>query len=183
LQLQLELDGFKTRKNWTESEVGTFIWNGMVCIEMLIFSIMHLIAFPSDLYTIRAMSQAPLIRDVELEDGGYARAISDVTKQTDIMKDTFNTFVPKIIRNLNKPRQPKEKNLDSAHGIDHRRQARKEEQTNIMYHDEVAFQDAVFKEEDRELERQARQREEDVEPERFHMEFPDDLPNAKESKR
>ena len=33
---------------------------------MFVFSILHLIAFPYDVYKVGAMSQAPLIREVDL---------------------------------------------------------------------------------------------------------------------
>jgi len=171
----------QTRKNWTESEVGTVIMNGMVCIEMLIFSIMHLVAFPSDLYLIRAMSQAPLIRDAELQEGGYARAMADVTKQTDLMKDTFHTFVPKAIRNLSKART-KETQFDSRDSFELSFQPRLGEEPMNTFENQAALQDAIFRDQQRSVYAQTRQRQEQQDR-NDRTQIPDDLPGADESKR
>ncbi len=66
---------------------------------MAIFAAIHFVAFPYDVYRISAMSQQPLIHEVELQ-GGVMRGLKHTVKQNDVVVDTVRTFVPKAVRNL-----------------------------------------------------------------------------------
>ncbi len=51
---------------WDEGKVATMIQNMLICLEMFLFSVLHLWAFPYDLYKVDTQSQKPLIHTVEL---------------------------------------------------------------------------------------------------------------------
>jgi len=46
---------------------------------------------------MRALSKKPMDRESDVE-GGVMKGVRDVTNQKDLMKDTYNSFVPKQIR-------------------------------------------------------------------------------------
>eukprot|EP01121_Diplochlamys_sp_Union-15-3_P005264 TRINITY_DN15592_c0_g1_i1.p1 TRINITY_DN15592_c0_g1~~TRINITY_DN15592_c0_g1_i1.p1 ORF type:complete len:369 (-),score=33.64 TRINITY_DN15592_c0_g1_i1:56-1162(-) len=76
---------------------ASMLQNLAICFEMLIFSILFLYAFPYQMYRVGALSQAPLIREVQLG-GDIKGSITDMVNQKDMVKDTYESFVPKFKR-------------------------------------------------------------------------------------
>jgi len=69
--------------------------NMAICVEMFVFSLLFIYAFPYGIYKIGAQSQAPLVHEIELN-RGVKGAVANTFNQMDLAKDTFDSFVPRI---------------------------------------------------------------------------------------
>ncbi len=69
-------------------------------------SIMHIWAYPVDLYRVLAMSQAPLIHDVQRSTSVLA-SVRHTLAQGDTIRDTVDAFAPKSLQQkfVNRPSQ------------------------------------------------------------------------------
>lgn len=61
-------------EGWDPGQVAVNSQALLICFEMCIFALLHMMAFPYDVYRISAQSQAPLVHDIEL--GGEATDVS-----------------------------------------------------------------------------------------------------------
>jgi len=75
----------------SEGEFAIAVQNFAITIEMFGIAILHLYAFPADMYRIQAQSQAPLVHQIELG-GSSLKSILSSVNQTDILKDTQDAF-------------------------------------------------------------------------------------------
>lgn len=83
--------GVKTLDEWSPGQVATAIQNCLICVEMLFFSILHIWAFPTDIYKIIAWSQAPFIHQIELG-GSVMKGVRNAANQSDMVSDTAEAF-------------------------------------------------------------------------------------------
>jgi hypothetical protein len=60
---------------------------------MFLFSVLHLFAFPYDMYQVNTLSQKPLIHEVNLG-GSVMKGVAHSVNQLDIVTDTIDTFGP-----------------------------------------------------------------------------------------
>lgn len=84
-------------RDWDDSRLGITLQNICICIEMLVFSILYLYAFPYDIYQLKAQSQAPLVQQYAIN-RGFKKSIKDALNQKDLAKDTLDAFVPEKVR-------------------------------------------------------------------------------------
>jgi len=94
IAILISLAWFPTFRDWDEARRGVVLQNILICIEMLGFSILHLFAFPYEIYQVKTMSQAPLVQQYELS-RGIKRSVKDAISQKDFAKDTLDAFVPR----------------------------------------------------------------------------------------
>ncbi|EFA79995.1 transmembrane protein 184A [Heterostelium album PN500] len=64
--------------------------NFLICFEMFGVSILHIYAFPYELYRVRAFSSAPLIHRVEM--GSVFKSVINSVSQKDMVKETVHAF-------------------------------------------------------------------------------------------
>lgn len=129
-----------TIEGWSSGEFAAAIQNGLICFEMFIFALAYLRAFPSDIYKIRAMSQKPLVREVEMEGKG---GLTDVISQKDVLKDTVHAFVPdKIISKVKnmKQQKPVEKEEMKQVTLEEWKLNHELEKANIISYDHLAHE-------------------------------------------
>eukprot|EP01102_Stenamoeba_stenopodia_P013767 TRINITY_DN4505_c0_g1_i1.p1 TRINITY_DN4505_c0_g1~~TRINITY_DN4505_c0_g1_i1.p1 ORF type:complete len:457 (+),score=78.46 TRINITY_DN4505_c0_g1_i1:212-1582(+) len=84
---------------WDPSEVASALNNLLVCIEMFVISILQNYAYPYDLYAIKALSQAPLVHDVERA-SSVVSGLQNTVNPKDVMQDTVDLFVPNQLQNV-----------------------------------------------------------------------------------
>ena len=72
-------------------EFGIALQNLIVTVEMALIAILHLFAFPVDMYRIKAQSQAPLVHEVEV-DHNAIKAVGKTINQIDVVKATAQAF-------------------------------------------------------------------------------------------
>jgi len=133
----------------SSGQLATAAQNLLICFEMFIFSIMHFYAFPYDVYKINALVQAPLIHEVELGGTGVIKGIAHSVNQSDMLSDTFQSFVPKGFRESLQSKK-EEKRDDTVELSDLRshqgaKQRKGMEKKGILEHDELAQMDSDFK--------------------------------------
>lgn len=73
------------------SEAGIVINNLIICCEMFCVAVMHIFAYPYDVYRVRAQSQAPLIHDVSLSKT-VLQSVKHTLTQKDTLIDTLGAF-------------------------------------------------------------------------------------------
>eukprot|EP01116_Phalansterium_solitarium_P002463 TRINITY_DN1250_c1_g1_i1.p1 TRINITY_DN1250_c1_g1~~TRINITY_DN1250_c1_g1_i1.p1 ORF type:complete len:472 (+),score=154.94 TRINITY_DN1250_c1_g1_i1:24-1418(+) len=78
-----------------QAEVGVAIQNLLICIEMVVFAILHAFAYPVDVYRVKSKSQAPLKWKIELGTG-IGQGIKHTMDQSDLVADTVDSFVPRF---------------------------------------------------------------------------------------
>jgi len=67
--------------------------NLLVCIEMFVISIVQNYAYPYDLYAIKALSQAPLVHDVERA-SSVVSGFQNTVSPKDLMQVQLDIFNP-----------------------------------------------------------------------------------------
>jgi len=87
-------------RDWNNARIGTTLQNLLICVEMCVFAILHLLAFPYEIYQVGAQSQAPLVHEFELNRGvkGIKRGVSDTISQKDMVLDTFDAYAPRVMK-------------------------------------------------------------------------------------
>eukprot|EP01133_Synstelium_polycarpum_P014956 gene14956-17683_t len=75
---------------WTVGQVSEGLNNLLICFEMFGVSILHIYAFPYELYRVRAFSSAPLIHRVEM--GTVFKSVINSVSQRDMIKETKSAF-------------------------------------------------------------------------------------------
>ncbi|GAM27698.1 hypothetical protein SAMD00019534_108740, partial [Acytostelium subglobosum LB1] len=75
---------------WETGEVSAGLNNFLICFEMFGVSILHIYAFPYELYRVRAFSSAPLIHRVEM--GSVFKSVINSVSQRDMVKETVHAF-------------------------------------------------------------------------------------------
>lgn len=84
---------------WNKDEVADALSNLLVCFEMFVVSILQTYAFPYDLYAVKAMSQAPLVHEVERATS-VVSGLQNTVNPKDVMQDTLDLFVPNQIQSV-----------------------------------------------------------------------------------
>ncbi|EGC33829.1 hypothetical protein DICPUDRAFT_154042 [Dictyostelium purpureum] len=79
-----------TVDGWDVAEVSTGLQNFLICFEMFGVAILHIYAFPYELYRVRAFSAAPLIHRVEM--GTIFNNVINSVSQKDMVKETVKSF-------------------------------------------------------------------------------------------
>ena len=77
--------------NLEPEEFGIALQNLIVTVEMALIAILHMYAFPVDMYRIKAQSQAPLVHEVEV-DHNAIKAVGKTINQMDVVKATAAAF-------------------------------------------------------------------------------------------
>jgi len=95
--------------NWPRNRTAAMLQNLAICFEMFVFAILFIYAFPYEMYRIGAMSQAPLIHEIQLG-GNIKGSLTDTVNQKDMVQDTYDSFVPK--------RKHKSKNFKKVYSDD-----------------------------------------------------------------
>lgn len=78
-------------------QAGIVINAALICVEMMFISVMHIWAYPYDMYRIMAMSQAPLIHDVQRSTSVLAN-VRHTLAQGDTIRDTVDAFGPRVLK-------------------------------------------------------------------------------------
>ncbi|EGG18954.1 transmembrane protein [Cavenderia fasciculata] len=79
-----------TLDGWDVGEVSVGLNNFLICFEMFGVAILHIYAFPYELYRVRAFSSAPLIHRVEM--GTVFKSVINSVSQRDMVKETVHAF-------------------------------------------------------------------------------------------
>ncbi|KAF2076462.1 hypothetical protein CYY_002265 [Polysphondylium violaceum] len=79
-----------TLDGWDAGEISTGLQNFLICFEMFGVAILHIYAFPYELYRVRAFSAAPLIHRVEM--GTVFKSVVNSISQKDMVKETKHAF-------------------------------------------------------------------------------------------
>jgi len=79
-----------TLDGWDAGEISTGLQNFLICFEMFGVAILHIYAFPYELYRVRAFSAAPLIHRVEM--GTVFKSVVNSISQKDMVKETRHAF-------------------------------------------------------------------------------------------
>jgi hypothetical protein len=87
-------------RDWNHARIGTTLQNLLICFEMCVFALLHLWAFPYDIYQVGVQSQAPLVQQFELNRGvkGIRKGVRDTINQKDMILDTFDAYAPRIVK-------------------------------------------------------------------------------------
>eukprot|EP01125_Pyxidicula_operculata_P017187 TRINITY_DN6004_c0_g1_i1.p1 TRINITY_DN6004_c0_g1~~TRINITY_DN6004_c0_g1_i1.p1 ORF type:complete len:415 (+),score=46.49 TRINITY_DN6004_c0_g1_i1:51-1247(+) len=99
------LDWLPSYKSWNSQRTAVTLQNLLICYEMFVFSILHLWAFPYDIYQIKALSQAPFVHEFEVGQsklGRIKKAVKDSISQKDFVQDTIDSFVPEKVKKRKK---------------------------------------------------------------------------------
>lgn len=80
-------------EGWSSSQVAVSSQALLICFEMAIFAVLHIWAFPYAVYKVSAMSQTPLVHQIELR-GGVMKGVAHAANQRDMVSDTIESFVP-----------------------------------------------------------------------------------------
>jgi len=76
----------------TSAEVAVCIQNAVICVEMAGVSILHLWAFPHDIYRVSSQSEAPLTHETAVGKQSVAKAAVGALSQKDMVDDTVTAF-------------------------------------------------------------------------------------------
>eukprot|EP01132_Coremiostelium_polycephalum_P002490 gene2490-3082_t len=79
-----------TLDGWDSGEVSMGLQNLLICFEMFAIAILHIYAFPYELYRVRAFSAAPLIHKVEM--GTVFKSVVNSVSQRDMVKETVKSL-------------------------------------------------------------------------------------------
>lgn len=71
-------------------EAGIVINSALICFEMCIVAILHMWAYPVDLYRILCLAQAPLLHAVHKQ--SVLESMKHSLTQADTVKDALSTF-------------------------------------------------------------------------------------------
>ncbi|KYQ89540.1 transmembrane protein [Tieghemostelium lacteum] len=72
---------------WSVGQISMGLQNFLICFEMFGVAILHIYAFPYELYRVRAFSAAPLIHRVEM--GTVLKSVMNSVSQKDMVNETL----------------------------------------------------------------------------------------------
>eukprot|EP01113_Clastostelium_recurvatum_P043513 TRINITY_DN7215_c0_g1_i1.p1 TRINITY_DN7215_c0_g1~~TRINITY_DN7215_c0_g1_i1.p1 ORF type:complete len:483 (-),score=95.89 TRINITY_DN7215_c0_g1_i1:44-1492(-) len=78
---------------WNTGEVSIGLQNFLICFEMFLIALMHIKAFPAEIYRVQAMSSGPNMYRMDANQVGSAlKAFANSLAQGDMIRDTVDAF-------------------------------------------------------------------------------------------
>jgi len=82
---------------WSVGDVAIGLQNFLICFEMFFISLMHISAYPYELYRVRALTNAPL--QSRMDGKSVLKNMVNMFNQADLIDDTLETLAIKKKRN------------------------------------------------------------------------------------
>jgi len=79
---------------WTVGDVAIGLQNFLICFEMFFISLMHISAYPYELYRVRALTNAP-IQMSRMDGTSVLKNMVNMFNQADLIEDTFESLAIK----------------------------------------------------------------------------------------